>query len=202
MQNNPMSVVNQMPYWELQEKMREAELENLQRQNAQPTRLTATGMPSTFNDLSFVERMEIQREGWQHAAVGGSSYVQIQKIEDDRTMLGRQQEEAKARAEVAKARLELRKMQGPEGYEEWCLAFPDACLKEKIERDRQTLSLNDFCRKYPNHADCIARDERLRLERLEAERNRDRGGGNNNNNTGGGNNNGGGGDDGVIWFRL
>lgn len=103
---NPLSYYNQMPQWEVDQEIRKGQLRNLQAQNAAPAGLAAASMPSTFEDLSFTERMDIIREGWQDPAVGGgkkiSSFHQIENLENDKTMLARQKEELDARNELLK----------------------------------------------------------------------------------------------------
>ncbi|MCL2017359.1 MAG: hypothetical protein FWG80_01105, partial [Alphaproteobacteria bacterium] len=41
------------------------EMRGLQAQNAQDTRLVATTMPGTFDELSFTERMDILKQGYE-----------------------------------------------------------------------------------------------------------------------------------------
>jgi hypothetical protein len=77
---------------------RKAELANLQAQTADDYTLKPTEMPKTIDDLSFAERMEIRREGyepWKEA----KAYVPI-KVETDKERLVREKEEADLKRQV------------------------------------------------------------------------------------------------------
>jgi hypothetical protein len=109
---------------------RSVELKQLQAQNgAGNERLVATQMPATYADLSFTERMENAREGYEPWA-DKSAYktIQIEKDEDRRI---REAAEATHRAEMLKAQADAQKL-----------------------TDKMNMSHNAFCDKYPAEADC------------------------------------------------
>ena len=126
---NPFAYYNQVPQYELEKEMRKIQLENMQRQNTVPARLTAEQMPATFEDMSFTDRMAALEEGWQHPAVGKPQYAQL-KVESDNDMYGRQSQEAQNQKAVADTRKELEKLRD---IKLWCTKYPDSCQEEYFD---------------------------------------------------------------------
>jgi len=159
---------NQLPQHELDQEMRQRQMDTLRQQNEPRPQMFVAQMPMTFDDLSFVERMEITREGFQHAAVG--QYQQFAghnrtgmgfDLESDEQMAQRQTLEATAQAMAEQARLDAQR------------------LREKVAEGLTP----EFCRRWPRDEDCMelqarrdaeqqARDQRARevAEREERER--------------------------------
>jgi hypothetical protein len=122
---NPYNYGTLTPYYEQAQDMRQYQLQNMQRQVApQPVAPTPTAAPETFADLSFTERMDILREGWQDPAVGKSSYQQITNLENDTEMLTRQETEESLRNQVEREREQLLKQTD---IDEWCKQYPAKC---------------------------------------------------------------------------
>jgi hypothetical protein len=107
--------------------LRAGNLDMLHMQTAPDTRLVATAMPTTFDDLSFVERQQIIREGiepWRDAVV----YRTI-RIESDEARWQREQQETAARKAALTAI----------GLHALCVEFPDAAGCEDWHKAR------DYC---------------------------------------------------------
>ncbi|MDR2269189.1 MAG: hypothetical protein LBD94_03320 [Rickettsiales bacterium] len=148
---NSLTYYDLLPQHELEQKIREGQLQNLQRQTGGLPHLTAESMPATFRDLSFTERMEYLREGWQDPAVDKLSYQQL-KVESDKEMFNRQTEEAEAQKNAQVERNELLKLKDPKA---WCEEHLGDCKKTEKEL---------YCLHNPNDEDCGMELEKKRLE--------------------------------------
>ncbi|MDR1071933.1 MAG: hypothetical protein LBL21_04810 [Rickettsiales bacterium] len=160
---NPFAYWNQVPEYEYQEKMREYQLENMQRQTGAPAQLAPTQMPSTFADLSFTERMDALREGWQAPGVNVRPTYNQLTVEKDVTMYKRQGDEAEARAKTAANRMTEEKNKAnllkETDIEAWCDKYPKECFGDKayITYLEET-NLDKLRARYPARAD--QKDER------------------------------------------
>lgn len=151
---NSLSYWNQVPEYEYQEKMRQYQLENMQRQTGGMAQLVPTQMPSTFADLSFTERMEALREGWHDPAVkdGKSSYFSFRnpdgssKLETDAAKQERQNEALAAQNDIEVEREELLKKTN---IEEWCKQYPKKCIEDnEYSNYLKNKNHEEWCEKY------------------------------------------------------
>lgn len=196
---NPFSYGNQVPDYEFEQDLRQAELQAMQRQTAQIPGLTATDMPTTFEDLDFATRMNVINEGFQHPAVGKvPMYAQL-NLESDLAMYNRRIEEAKAKTDAINERKAELKAQDiwlfcndelnyydPDCKEFFMAADFDGKFKdlyphdwsvEEFERKKAlakaSLPVTEFCESYPGDDECKTRTEQMRQERkMNEERNR------------------------------
>lgn len=109
---------------------RENELEALQKQNgAGSEKLVRADMPTTYDDLSFTERLENTRAGYESAQAAGlvnSAYKQINlKVETDAERRQRELEEAQHAQQM------------------------------QMYQDQISMSEIAFCKKYPKHERCV-----------------------------------------------
>lgn len=130
----------QMPTFKKEIFGRIVELDTLQKQNADDTKLVATQMPKTFEDLSFTERNAILADGYAEwkcdpATGRGCTYRPV-KIETDLERYTREANEAteKQAAMEAKAKMEESrvKIEKSQDYCAWCKkdANKNACYME------------------------------------------------------------------------
>ena len=126
--SNPFERSN--PEWLDNRLDRQKELRALQRQTgSDDVKLAPTEMPKTFADLSFVERQEILRQGYEPWK-DSKAYVPI-KIEDDKKRYQREADEAELKAEAEKKKEELMKLEDPCG---WCKKYQMECMKDRAEQ--------------------------------------------------------------------
>jgi len=122
--NNPYELKD--ADWEKDKTTRQNELRNLQRQNgSDDVALSARKFPTTYADLSFTERMENDKAGydpWKDA----SGYKPI-KIESDLNRYQRETEETSQKAELERKQKDLLQLKN---HQEWCEKYPTDCLKE------------------------------------------------------------------------
>lgn len=121
----------QLPSWSGDEWMkgiyeRKTELDTLQSQNGSGNgneKLAKATMPTTYADLSFTDRMENARQGYESAQAAGlvnSSYKTIQ-IESDLKRYQREADEAEQKQRIMTAQMTMDKMQMTQ--EEYCKKY-------------------------------------------------------------------------------
>ena len=123
---------------------RGAELESLRAQTAPDTRLTATAMPQTFNDLSFVERQQILREGME--PFKDTTVYHTIRIETDVERWNRELEESAARKNSLKS----------QGLHVFCIEYPE---EQECTDYRKRQDYCGWCK--ANRSDCIAETEAM-----------------------------------------
>lgn len=136
----------QLEDWEIEKSQRQNELAGLRAANAEDTTLRAgVGMPGTFADLSFAERMEVLRQGYQPYA-NNKAYQNI-KIESNVDALTRERNEMEARKDLADEQLKLARATN---YCEWCKARQTECLSEQnaIAKQRNEPLIKAACPKW------------------------------------------------------
>lgn len=131
-ENSSSELILSNPYelkkadWENNKTARQNELRALQRQNgSDDVALAAKEFPTTYADLSFTERMENDRAGyepWKDA----QAYKPI-KIEDDETRYERENEVAQQQLELAKKQDELLQTTN---YCAWCYKNQAKCYND------------------------------------------------------------------------
>ena len=129
--------------------MRQMQLQQMQAMNAPQAQLMPAAFPTTFQDLSFVERVEITQQGWQDAydrgLVGQVEMFQTLTIESDEDAQARRDREATARRQR-------------ELYEQQ--------HAQRLEFNRDSA---DFCNRNPYHELCaIWRQARQEANRQQA----------------------------------
>lgn len=123
-----------MPEWASESRARQAEIQTLQQQTGGTVGpIEPTEFPTTYADLSFTERMENERAGYEPFQ-GKSAYVQIE-FETEEEFLERQREIQETKQQIQKSR-DLLNL----STEEFCKKYPseDMCKeheKEKIDRE-------------------------------------------------------------------
>jgi len=114
------------PDWQKDRNARQGELRDLQRQNgSNDVELEATKFPNTYADLSFIERMENDKAGydpWKDA----QAYKPI-KIETDKDRYQRDADIAELKKNLADKEKELLQRTN---HKDWCEKNPADCFKE------------------------------------------------------------------------
>jgi hypothetical protein len=122
--SNPFELKD--PDWQKNRNERQKELRDLQKQNgSNDVALEATKFPTTYADLSFIERMENDKAGyepWKDA----SGYKPI-KIETDKDRYQREADNAELQKTLAEKQKQLLQATN---HQEWCEKYPSDCLKE------------------------------------------------------------------------
>ncbi|MDR2769888.1 MAG: hypothetical protein LBB08_00380 [Rickettsiales bacterium] len=152
---NPYNYAAVTPKYEQVQDARAAQLAALQYQTGGTAGLTASAMPSTFEDLSFTERMDALREGWQDPSVGKSSFKQIE-IESDEDMFTRQKKESDAQKEAIEAQMGVATAKVDAQAQEVSNNFKKLAL-EKQNNIRKSVS--DWCNVDANKWACMDKDK-------------------------------------------
>lgn len=131
--SNPFELKD--PDWQKDRNARQGELRNLQKQNgSDDVALDATKFPTTYADLSFTERMENDKAGyelWKDA----QAYKPI-KIESEETLYQREVDIAGQKLELAKKQEELSKLKNHCG---WCYEHKSECYSD-LAKQRDDLN--------------------------------------------------------------
>ncbi|MDR1207299.1 MAG: hypothetical protein LBK26_02700 [Rickettsiales bacterium] len=132
---------------------RVVEMGNLQKQNSEPVGIYAATMPKTYDDLSFQEKLAVQKEGYEQWApvyeIQNGSRVCIKncvystiRVESDADRYARETTEMKAQAETMRQRALLEeakaKMLKASDYCEWCRHDQATCWDEQTKKMTET----------------------------------------------------------------
>jgi hypothetical protein len=118
------------PQWQKNRDARQAELRALQRQNgSDDVALSATQFPTTYADLSFTERMDNERAGYQPWK--DTQAYKPMKIENDAEKRAREKEEFEHRKNMAEEEKKLLQLTDFDG---WCRKYPSDCQKNLSEQ--------------------------------------------------------------------
>ena len=137
--NNTISTP-QIPDWAQQNMARQAELQALQQQtgSAYIPPIKPTEFPTTYADLSFSERLENEKAGYEPYK-DKSAYVQIE-IESQEAYLERQAERQRLLQEIQETRdymnLDLKDYCKKYPEKDRCKQFAQEQQKEKADRDK------------------------------------------------------------------
>ncbi len=134
--NNPYALKD--PDWQTNRNARQKEMRDLQRENgSDDVALEATKFPTTYADLSFTQRMENDKAGYEPWK-DSSAYKPI-KIESDENRYKREADIAEQQAALEKSKKELLKAQDHCAY---CLQYKDECYNDyatKLENNNAVL---------------------------------------------------------------
>jgi len=179
---------------------RSIELAQMQMMNAHnmPMGLAPASMPTTFEDLSFIDRWEIQQEGWQHEAANQRRlYMQTQRggmnIEHDVARRARESQRladdaaydaalhteqmaqlTRARKEETERLFDLRN-RSPDDWRAWCENSPTDCRQAEMARARsENMGREEFCRRFWEADECRPTGSQLSPAQIEMQELQDR----------------------------